>query len=359
MCSFYKLDAATRLLPGDIIMIPPESGRNRRMRLAPDSLRRKYGFKFGESIAPYRGSLERSLRTIFLADADKPKWALVESLSVTGRRDDDSELLAANMLDAPEPYPVVSHVNITEFQGGASIIALANTALSSLPNPVNRYDYAHCLPKSPVVRAIEAGLGEHAAALSRLGDRTSIRTRFLNTAKAACEVCDHLGLDYDDDVESSLESFAFPALGLTAYELAQNVHLSLPRLEFSMPGACVPIGFFESNPGILAYRMTDEAAKTVATIVFNSAFAKFRGDLENLAGTVRIASEELADKMEEVLSFHDLVPETAHYDAETVVRHVGDDLDGLWRTAQPPMPAFDAPYVAAARIREAAGEVAA
>ena len=359
MCSFYKLDAATRLLPGDIIMIPPESGRNRRMRLAPDSLRRKYGFRFGESIAPCRGSLERSLRTIFLVDADKPKWALVESLSVTGRRDDDSELLAANMLDAPEPYPVVSHVNITAFQGGASIIALANTALSSLPNPVNRYDYAHCLPKSPVVRAIEAGLEEHSAALSRLGDRTSIRTRFLSTAKAACDTCDHLGLDYDDDVESSLESFAFPALGMTAYELAQNVHLSLPRLDSSMPSACVPIGFFKSNPGILAYRMTDKAAKTVATIVFNSAFAKFRGDLEDLAGTVRIASEELADKMGEVLSFHDLVPETAPYDAETVVRRVGDDLDGLWRNAQPPMPAFDAPYVAAARIREAAGEVAA
>ena len=164
MCSFYKLDTATRLLPGDIIMIPPESGRNRRMRLAPDSLRRKYGFRFGESIAPYLGSMESSLRTIFLADADKPKWALVESLNVTSLDDDDSELLAANMLDAPEPYPVVDYVNITAFSGGTSIVALANTALSSLPNPVERYDYAHRLPKSPVVRAIEAGLGEHAAA---------------------------------------------------------------------------------------------------------------------------------------------------------------------------------------------------
>ena len=40
------------------------------------------------------------------------------------------------------------------------------------------------------------------------------------------------------------------------------------------------------------------------------------------------------------------------------MRRVGDDLDGLWRNAQTPVPAFDAPYVAAARIREAAGEVA-
>lgn len=359
MCSFYKLDAATRLLPGDIIMIPPESGRNRRMRLTPDSLRRKYGFKFGESYAPYRGSTERSLRTIFFADADQPKWALVESLSVTGRRDDDSELLAANMLDAPEPYPVVSHVNITAFPGGASIIALANTALSSLPDPVNSRDYAHCLPKSPVVRAIEAGLEEHSAAFSRLGGRTYIRTSFLNAAKAACEVCDHLGLGYDEDVGSYLESRTFPALGLTAYELAKNVYLSLPRLDSSMPRACVPIGFFESNPGILAYRMTDGAAKTVATIVFNSAFASFRGNLENIAETAKAASDGLAEKMREILSFHDLVPETVPYDAETVVRRVGDDLDGLWRTAQPPAPAFDAPYVAATRIREAAREVAA
>lgn len=359
MCSFYKLDAATRLLPGDIIMIPPESGRNRRMRLAPDSLRRKYGFRFGESFAPCCGSMECSLREIFLVDADKPKWALVESLNVTSLDDDDSELLAANMLDAPEPYPVVDYVNITTFSGGTSIVALANTALSSLPNPVNRYDYAHRLPKSPVVRAIEAGLSEHAATLCRLGDRTSTRARFLHAAKAACEVCKHLGLDYDRDVGSSLESETFPALGLTAYELVQNVRPSLPSLKLSMPSACVPIGFFKSNPGILAYRMTDEAAKTVATIIFDSAFAKFRSDLENIAKTVRIASEKLADKMVEVLSFHDLVPETAPYDAETAVRRVGDDLDGLWRNARPPAPAFDAPYVAAARIREAAKEVAA
>ena len=360
MCSFYKLDAATRLLPGDIIMIPPESGRNRRMRLAPDSLRRKYGFRFGESIVPYLGSMECSLREIFLVDADKPKWALVESLNVTSLNDDDSELLAANMLDAPEPYPVVDYVNITAFSGGTSIVALANTALSSLPDPVNRYDYAHRLPKSPIVRAIEAGLSEHAATLCRLGDRTSIRTRFLNTAKAACEVCDNLGLDYDHDMTPSLESKKFPASGLTAYELVRDVRPSLPSLDkLSMPSACVPIGFFKSNPGILAYRMTDEAAKMVATIIFDSAFAKFRSDLENLAETVRIASEKLADKIEEVLSFHDLVPETAPYDADTVVRRVGDDLDGLWRNARPSAPAFDAPYVAAARIREAAKEVAA
>lgn len=358
MCSFYKLDAATRLLPGDIIMIPPESGRNRRMRLAPDSLRRKYGFRFGESFAPCCGSLECSLREIFLVDADKPKWALVKSLNITDRRSDDSELLAANMLDAPEPYPVVNYVNITAFSGGTSIIALTNTALLSLPDPVNRYTYAHSLPKSPVVRAIEAGLREHAAALCRLGDRTSTRARFLHAAKAACEVCEHLGLDYDRDVGSSLESETFPASDMTVYDLVQNVHSSLPCLT-DTPSACVPIEFFESNPSILAYRMTDEAAKTVATIIFDSAFAKFHSDLENLAGTVKIVSEKLADKMREVLSFHDLVPETAPYDAETAVRRVGDDLDGLWRNARPPAPAFDAPYVAAARIREAAGEVAA
>lgn len=359
MCSFYKLDTATRLLPGDIIMIPPESGRNRRMRLAPDSLRRKYRFRFGESFAPCCGSLECSLREIFLIDADKPKWALVKSLNVTGRLSDDSELLAANMLDAQEPYPVVDYINITAFSGGTSAIALANTALLSLPSPVNRYDYAHRLPKSPVVRAIEAGLAEHAAALSLLGDRTSIRARFLYTAKAACEVCDNLDLDYDRDVGSTLKSGAQPASDMTAYDLVQNVCPILPNLKSSMPSACVPIEFFESNPGILAYRMTDKAAKTVATIIFDSAFAKFRSDLENLAETVKIASEKLADKMGEVLSFHDLVPETAPYDADTVVRRVGDDIDELWRNAQTPMPAFDAPYVATARIREAAGEVAA
>ena len=358
MCSFYKLDTATRLLPGDIIMIPPEPGRNRRMRLAPDSLRRKYGFRFGESVTPCFGSLKCSLREIFLIDADKPKWALVKSLNITSRRSDDSELLAANMLDAPEPYPVVDYVNITAFSGGTSVIALANTALLSLPNPVDRYNYANCLPKSPVVRAIEAGLAEHAAELSLIGDRTSIRTRFLDTAKAACEVCDNLGLDYDRNVGSTLASRTHPASDMTVYDLVQNVRFSLPCLT-GTPNACVPIEFFESNPGILAYRMTDKAAKTVATVIFDSAFAKFRGDLENLAETVKTASEKLADKMGEVLSFHDLVPETAPYDADTVVRRIGDDLDGLWRNAQPSMPAFDAPYVAAARIREAAGEVAA
>ena len=358
MCSFYKLDTATRLLPGDIIMIPPESGRNRRMRLTPDSLRRKYRFRFGKSFAPRCGSMECSLREIFLIDAGKPKWALVKSLNVTARRSDDSELLAANMLDAPEPYPVVDYVNITAFSGGTSVIALANTALLSLPSPIGRYNYANCLPKSPVVCAIEAGLAEHAAALSLLGDRSSIRTRFRYTAKAACEVCDNLDLDYDRNVGSTLESGAHPSSGMTAYDLVQNVHFNLPCLT-STPSACVPIKFFESNPDILAYRMTDKAAKTVATIIFDSAFAKFRGDLENLVETVKIASEGLTDKIGEVLSFHDLVPETAPYDADTVVRRVGDDLDGLWRNAQPPAPAFDAPYIAATRIREAAREVAA
>ena len=353
MCSFQRLPTATRLLPGDLVMIPPESGRNRRMRLAPESLRRKYGFRYGLFSAMYLGSTEGCLRSIFYAEADSPRWLLVDRPVVTCRGGDSDELMAANTLAPSDPYPAVSHIRVIAVPNGASAASLAFTALCETPN-LSRYrggDLSRLLPRSPAERALAAETRRRLPALAGLGKTNEIQDLLSGVSKVSREMHGLLGDDYDNLAPLDFDGSSFPSKDSTPYEVMQYVSGRLPVLDMCLPCAYVPIKFFRDNPEISAYRMTDDAAAEAATAVVDAVFTRIRESFSAAAATVQCVTDALSAKRRKLLYLLDDAPEAT-----------GDPhqaLDAPWRCDVPAGPSYDAPHTAVRRIREAAEEVAA
>lgn len=361
MGSFHELRRADRPLPGDLLLIPPEppGSANRRMRLAPETLRRKYGFRVGDNIAPCLGSTDRALRRALYEDPQNPRWLLVSEVRVSQPADETDEFLAMNSATG-EPgssYPVVDYVYAYPVPGLLDAATLAATSLiHSTINPRLRYDSRKLLPKSPVTAAMERLIESYGPQMRTVGSSDTLYAQFRPTCSKLSDVGYRVNQFLDRSAEAMIfDPNAIPSSDADVYDFVNYACYSMHKLE-SYSDVCLPMKFIRCNPGIRAYRLTDEAAEAAAAAVIQFAFNRARTELAGTAAYARAVAECFAGMADSISSLHDKMPAP-----EPVAGlDLTPDLEGFRDTAAlPALPVLDAPFRAVALMRAAALEVAA
>lgn len=360
MGSFHELGRTDRLLPGDLLLIPPEvpGSANRRMRLAPETLRRKYGFRVGSECQPYLGSTERALRTALYDEPQNPRWLLVTDVRVSHAADEADELLAMNSADGgSDRYPVVDYVYANPVLGSMSASMLAATALlNSTVDPRLHYDNRNLLPVSPLASAMERLILSYAPRMRAVGSSDTLYARFRTICSTISDVGVRVSRLLDSDAESaSFIPNAIPSADAGIYDFVEYACYSMERLDSNLR-ICLPVKFLRCNRGIRAYRLTDEAADVAAATVVRRAFVRARTELAATATYARAIERCFHGMAGSISELHAKMPEPEQ--AEPL--YLTPELEGAQREVErPPLPVLDAPFRASARVRAAALEVAA
>lgn len=361
MGSFHELRRADRPLPGDLLLVPPEppGSANRRMRLTPETLRRKYGFRVGANNAPYLGSTDRALRSALCREPQTPRWLLVTDVRVSRPADEVDDLLALNSAaGAPDTsYPVVDYVYAYPVPGPLDAATLAATSLvHSTLEPSLRHDNRRLLPKSPLTAAMERLIESYDPQMQAVGSSETLYSQFRLTCSKLSDVGYRVSQFLDRNAEPmSFDPNAIPSSDASVYDFVSYTCYSMHRLEPNS-GICIPMKFLRLNPGIRAYRLTGEAAEAAAAAVVRFAFSRARTELAGTAAYARAVGKCFDGMAESISSLHDRMPAPEQAGALDLT----PELEGLrGAVGLPPPPAFDAPFRAAARVRAAALEVAA
>lgn len=360
MGSFHELGRTDRLLPGDLLLIPPETpgSANRRMRLAPETLRRKYGFRVGAECTPYLGSLERALRTALYDEPQKPRWLLVTDLRVSRAADAADEMLTLNSADGePDQYPVVDYVYAHPVLGSASASMLAATALlSSTVDPRLSYDTRNLLPASPLAAAMERLIASYAPRMQAVGSSNTLDARF----RVVCAEISRVGMLISRLLATGTESASFtpnaiPSSDAGVYDFVEYACYSMERFDHDSK-ICLPAKFLRRNSGIRAYRLTEEAADAAAATVVRRAFVRARTELAATAAYATAIERCFHGMADGISALRAKMPEPERAEPPYFM----PELEELQRAVEcPPPPTLDAPFRAVVRVKAAALGVAA